>query len=139
MAITTSISQAELARVGATSYEGKTYRISLGYDDGLGLTANTFRVRVEGNTAPSGSGSPRVHEIAFFAPSVFGGVLAFEVRMGLMPETTGLFNLYSASDLLTFDTPPTPAADKSWVFADFDGTGTDWAFIFPGRSVTPVE
>ena len=101
-------------------------------------TANTFRVRVEGNTAPSGSGSPRVHEIAFFNPSQFGGVMMFEVRMGLMPETTGLFNLYSASDLLAWDAPPTPAANKSWVFSDFDGTGTDW-LIVPANSITPVE
>lgn len=41
MAITTTISQAELARVGATSYEGKTYRISLAYNDTNGLTANS--------------------------------------------------------------------------------------------------
>jgi len=40
MAITTTVSQAELARVGATSYEGKTYRISLA-NNTTSLTANS--------------------------------------------------------------------------------------------------
>lgn len=101
-------------------------------------TANTFRVRVEGNTNPAGTGSARVHEIAFFNPSQFDGFLVFEVRMGLMPETTGLFNVYSASALLSTDTPPTPAADKSWLFVGADLAGTDW-FIAPAYSITPVE
>lgn len=39
MAITTTITQAELARVAAAAYQGKTYRISLGYNNTNGLTA----------------------------------------------------------------------------------------------------
>lgn len=101
-------------------------------------TANTYRVRVEGNTNAAGTGSPRVHEIAFFNPSQFGNYSVIEVRMGLMPETSGLFNVYSASALLSTDTPPTPAADKSWLFVGADLAGTDW-FIFPVSSITPVE
>ena len=100
-------------------------------------TANTFRVRVEGNTNAAGTGSPRVHEIAFFNPSQFGGFSTFEVRMGLMPETTGLFNVYSANALLSTGTPPTPAANKSWVFTAAN-PGTSW-FILPAYSITPVE
>lgn len=41
MAITTTISQAELARVGVTAYQGKTYRISLAYKNTATLTANS--------------------------------------------------------------------------------------------------
>lgn len=100
-------------------------------------TANTFRVRVEGNTNPGGTGSARIHEIAFFNPAVFDGSSVFEVRMGAMPETTGLFNVYSANALLSTDTA-TPGANKSWFFFDFDGTGTEFA-ITPAYNVTPVE
>lgn len=100
-------------------------------------TANTFRVRVEGNTNPGGTGSARVHEVAFFGPSAFGGYPVIEVRMGVMPETTGLFNVYSASALLSADTA-TPGANKSWIFAGADTAGTEW-FILPAYRVTPVE
>ena len=100
-------------------------------------TANTFRVRIEGNTNPGGTGSARVHEIAFFNPSQFDGFSTFEVRMGLMPETTGLFNVYSASAVLSASTPPTPAANKSWLFTAAN-PGTNW-FILPAYSITPVE
>ena len=62
MAITTSISQAELARVGATSYEGKTYRISLGYNNTAGLTANSTvaawdAVKLSGNGYADATGT----------------------------------------------------------------------------------
>lgn len=101
-------------------------------------TDNTFRVRVEGNTNTSGTGTGyRVHEVAFFGPNAFGGYPVIEVRMGVMPETTGLFNVYSASALLSADTA-TPGANKSWVFAGADTAGTEW-FIVPAYSVTPVE
>lgn len=101
-------------------------------------TANTFRVRVEGNTNTSGTGTGyRVHEVAFFGPNAFGGYPVIEVRMGVMPETTGLFNVYSASALLSADTA-TPGANKSWIFAGADTAGTEW-FILPAYRVTPVE
>jgi len=101
-------------------------------------TANTFRVRVEGNTTTSGTGTNyRVHEIAFFKATAFGGYPVIEVRMGVMPQTTGLFNVYSASAVLSTDTA-TPGANKSWVFEGADTAGTEW-FILPAYSVTPVE
>ena len=100
-------------------------------------TANTFRVRVEGNTNPGGTGSARVHEVAFFGPNAFGGYPVIEVRMGVMPETTGLFNVYSASSVLSLDTA-TPGANKSWIFAGADTAGTEW-FILPAYRVAPVE
>lgn len=101
-------------------------------------TDNTFRVRVEGNTNTSGTGTGyRVHEVAFFGPNAFGGYPVIEVRMGVMPETTGLFNVYSSSALLSADTA-TPGANKSWVFAGGDTAGTEW-FILPAYRVTPVE
>ena len=101
-------------------------------------TANTFRIRIEGNTNTGGSGTLyRVHEIAFFNPAVLYGSMVFEVRMGVMPETAGLFNFYSSSAVLSTDTA-TPAANKSWVYIDEDGTGTAW-FILPASSITPVE
>jgi len=98
---------------------------------------NTFRVRIEGNTNPGGTGSARVHEVAFINPSMFDNYPVFEVRMGVMPETTGKFNVYSASALLSTDTA-TPGANKSWVFASGDTSGTEW-FILPAYSITPVE
>lgn len=100
-------------------------------------TANTFRVRVEGNTSTSGTGTDyRVHEVALFNAAVFDGYQTFEVRMGVMPATTGLFNVYSSNALLSTDTA-TPGANKSWIFVG-NLTGTEW-FILPAYSVTPVE
>lgn len=101
-------------------------------------TDNTFRVRVEGNTEPGGtSGSARVHEIAFFNPDANQGYNDVEVRMGDMPDTTGLFNVYSSSAVLSTDTA-TPGANKSWLFFDGDGTGVTYA-ILPAYSYTPIE
>jgi hypothetical protein len=56
--------------------------------------------------------------------------------MGVMPDTTGLFNVYSSNGLLSADTV-TPAANSSWIFAGNED-GTDW-FIIPAYSITPVE
>jgi hypothetical protein len=100
-------------------------------------TANTFRVRVEGNTNGLGTGSPRVHEVAFIKPSVFDGYPVIEIRMGNMPETTGLFNVYSSNSVISADSA-TPGNNKSWVFSAADTAGTDW-FIIPAFSITPVE
>ena len=100
-------------------------------------TANTFRARVEGNTSPSGTGSQYwVYEIAFFRPSAFDGLYVFEVRFGLCPVHTGLFNVYSASALLTTDPAPIHGANKSHAFLSVDST--QW-FIFPGDHVLPVD
>jgi hypothetical protein len=100
-------------------------------------TDNTFRVRVEGNTNTFGTGTGyRVHEVAFFNASGFDGYQTFEVRMGVMPETTGRFNVYSSNALLSTDTA-TPGANKSWIFAGNED-GTEW-FILPAYSITPVE
>ena len=41
MAITTTISQAELARVGTAAYVGNTYRLSLGFKNTASLTAQS--------------------------------------------------------------------------------------------------
>jgi hypothetical protein len=41
MAITTTISQAELARLAAAAYEGLPYRICLAFNGASGLTANS--------------------------------------------------------------------------------------------------
>ena len=100
-------------------------------------TDNTYRVRVEGNTSASNTGTNyRIWEVAFFRPSVFDNFSIFEVRMGNSPDNTGLFNVYSAAALLTTDPAPTPAPDKSWVFVSEDST--EW-FILPAASFTPVE
>lgn len=100
-------------------------------------TPNVFRVRVEGNTNSAGTGSARVHEVTFFKASLFDGDSIFEVRMGEMPETTGLFNVYSSTTVLSAGTA-TPGANKSWVFGNPDGTGSAW-FIIPAHSVTLFE
>jgi hypothetical protein len=51
---TTTISQNELARVSAVAYEGKSFRVSLGFNDTTGLTAESTTsawdaVKVSGN------------------------------------------------------------------------------------------
>jgi len=62
MAITTTISQAELARVGVTAYQGKTYRICLAYRNTATLTANSTvaewdAVKLYGNGYESATGT----------------------------------------------------------------------------------
>ena len=100
-------------------------------------TANTFRVRVEGNTSSSNTGTTyRVYEIAFFKAFAFDSFHVFEVRMGVSPDNTGLFNVYSASAVLNPDPAPVPAANKSWIFSSENST--DW-FVVPAFSVIPVE
>jgi hypothetical protein len=103
-------------------------------------TTNTFRVRVDGNTASGGgtSATARVFEVAFFRPSFTDGYPVCEVRLGVSPTNTGLLNVYSASAVLSTSATPLPAPDKSWVFAGDNTTGTDW-IIGAALSVTPVE
>ena len=101
-------------------------------------TANTFRIRYEGNTNSSGTGtSYRTFEIAFFDPGAVYGMPAFEVRMGLSPDNTGLFNAYSASAILSEYTV-TPAANNSWVFFGANETGTAWVPV-GNYQLLPVE
>jgi hypothetical protein len=100
-------------------------------------TANTFRVRVEGNTSATNTGTTyRVWEVAFFKASVFDNFHVFEVRMGVSPDNTGLFNVYSASAVLNPDPAPVPAPNKSWIFAS--NNSTEW-FVLAASSVIPVE
>jgi len=100
-------------------------------------TPNTFRVRVEGNTSATNTGTIyRVWEVAFFKASVFDGFHVFEVRMGVSPDNTGLFNVYSASAVLNPNPAPVPAANKSWIFGSINSTA--W-FVLPAASVIPVE
>jgi hypothetical protein len=100
-------------------------------------TANTFRVRIEGNTSAAGTGTTyRVWEVAFFNPAALDDAYVFEVRMGVSPDNSGLFNVYSASALLSTDPAPTPAANSSWVFFSFDSFA--W-FNLPERNFIPVE
>ena len=59
MAITTTISQAELARLAAAAYEGLPYRISLANNATAGLTANSSLAAWDGIEL-SGNGYARV-------------------------------------------------------------------------------
>lgn len=100
-------------------------------------TDNTYRVRVEGNTSASNTGTNyRIWEVAFFRPSFADDFSVFEVRMGDSPDNTGLFNVYSATALLTTDPAPIPAPNQSWIFVSEDST--EW-FLVPAFSATPVE
>ncbi len=100
-------------------------------------TSNTFRLRFEGNTSATNTGTTfRVYEVAFFRPQAFGTANVFEVRMGVSPDNSGLFNVYSASALLSSDQPPIPAPNSSWVFTSNDST--TWQ-ILPAYRVSPVE
>ena len=103
-------------------------------------TANTFRVRVDGNIASGGGDASfaRTWEVAFFRPSFAEGYPVIEVRIGVSPSVSGLLNVYSATAVLSTDPAPTPAANSSWVFLSWDTTGTDW-FIAAAMSCTPVE
>ena len=103
-------------------------------------TANTFRVRVDGNISSSGGDAAfaRTFEVAFFRPSFTDGLAVIEVRIGASPSVSGLLNVYSATAVLSTDPAPTPAANSSWVFASFTTTGTIW-YIFPAESCTPIE
>ena len=103
-------------------------------------TANTFRVRVDGNIASGGGDAAfaRTFEVAFFRPSFADGLAVIEVRIGASPSNSGLLNVYSATTVLSTSATPLPAANKSWVFASSDTTGTAW-FIAPAYSCTPVE
>jgi len=58
MAITTTISQAELARLAAAAYEGRDYRICLALNGASGLTANSSVAAWDG-VELSGSGYAR--------------------------------------------------------------------------------
>ena len=103
-------------------------------------TANTFRVRVDGNIASGGgdAANARTFEVAFFRPSFTDGYPVIEVRIGASPSNSGLLNVYSATTVLSTSATPLPAADKSWVFASSDTTGTAW-IIGAALSCTPVE
>lgn len=95
MAITTTISQAELARVGTTSYEGKTYRISLGYNNTSGLTAQSTvaqwdAVKLSGNGYADVTGT-------IAAGSYSGTNQRYE-----LPQITALFT--AAGGNWTYDT-----------------------------------
>jgi hypothetical protein len=62
MALTTTISQAELGRVAEAAYEGKAYRVSLGYNNTTGLTANSTvaqwdAVKLSGNGYADSTGT----------------------------------------------------------------------------------
>lgn len=59
MAITTAISQAELARLAADAYEGKDYRICLALNGATGLTVNSSVAAWDGEEL-SGNGYARV-------------------------------------------------------------------------------
>lgn len=62
MTLTTTLSQSELARVAADAYEGKDYRIALGYNDTTGLTAESTvtawdAVKLSGNGYADATGT----------------------------------------------------------------------------------
>lgn len=59
MAITTAISQAELARLAAAAYEGFTYRVCLALNGATGLTVNSSVAAWDGEEL-SGNGYARV-------------------------------------------------------------------------------
>lgn len=103
-------------------------------------TANTFRVRVDGNIASGGGDAAfaRTWEVAFFRPSFSDNYPTLEVRIGASPSNSGLLNVYSATAVLSTDPAPTPSMNTSWVFVSPAATGTTW-FIFPAESITPVE
>lgn len=103
-------------------------------------TANTFRVRVDGNIASGGGDASfaRTFEVAFFRPSFTDGYPVIEVRIGASPSVSGLLNVYSATTVLSTDPAPTPAPNSSWVFLSDTTTGTEW-FIAAALSCTPVE
>ena len=95
MAITTSISQAELARVAASSYEGLPYRICLALNGATGLTVNSSVAAWDGEEL-SGSGYARVE--GFIEPGSWDPAdLRYE-----MPQIEAEFQ--ASGGTLTYDT-----------------------------------
>ena len=95
MAITTSISQAELARVAASSYEGLAYRICLALNGATGLTVNSSVAAWDGEEL-SGTGYARVE--GFIEPGSWDSTdLRYE-----MPQIEAEFQ--ASGGTLTYDT-----------------------------------
>lgn len=95
MAITTTISQAELARLAAAAYEGLPYRICLALNGASGLTANSSVAAWDG-VELSGNGYARV-EGYIGVGSWDATDLRFE-----MPQIDAEFQ--ASGGTLTFDT-----------------------------------
>lgn len=95
MAITTSISQAELARVAAASYEGLPYRICLALNGATGLTVNSTVAQWDAKEL-SGNGYARVE--GFIGTGSWDGTdLRFE-----LPQIDAEFT--ASGGTLTYDT-----------------------------------
>lgn len=95
MAITTTISQAELARLAAAAYEGLPYRICLALNGATGLTANSTVAAWDG-VELSGNGYSRVE--GFIGVGSWDSVdLRFE-----MPQISAEFQ--ASGGTLTYDT-----------------------------------
>jgi hypothetical protein len=95
MAITTAISQAELARLAAAAYEGLPYRICLALNGANNFTANSPLTSWDG-VELSGSGYARVE--GFIEPGAYNET---NVRYQ-MPQITAEFQ--ASGGTLTFDT-----------------------------------
>lgn len=95
MAITTTISQAELARLAAAAYEGLPYRICLALNGASGLTANSTVAQWDG-VELSGNGYTRVE--GFIGVGSWDAVdLRFE-----LPQINAEFQ--ASGGTLTYDT-----------------------------------
>jgi len=122
MAITTTISQAELARVGKAAYEGKTYRVSLAYNNTTGLTAQSTVAQWDAKKL-TGSGYADV------TGTVAAGSYSATNQRYELPQITALFT--AAGGNWTYDT--------LYVVITDGGTSTLHSIVVEAPSVTLVD
>lgn len=122
MAITTTISQAELARLAAAAYEGYDYRICLALNGGSGKTANSTVTQWD-SVELSGNGYARVTG-TIGTGSWDGTDLRYE-----MPQIDAEFQ--ASGGTLTYDTV--------YVVIDSGVPGTLHSIIVEAPSVTLVD
>jgi hypothetical protein len=121
---TTTISQKELARLAASAYEGKSYRVSLGYNNTTGLTSESTTaawdaVKLSGNgyadvTGTVGTGSYDATDARYEMPQIqaeftaSGGSLTYDTVYVVIDGNTYLHSI-------TVESPAVTLADGSGV------------------------
>lgn len=114
---TTTISQNELARVSAVSYEGKSYRVSLGFRDTASLTAESTTaawdaVKLSGNgyadvTGTIGTGSYDATNQRYQMPLITaefnatGGALTYDTVYVVVDGNTDVHSITVESPTVT--------------------------------------
>lgn len=121
---TTTISQKELARLAAAAYEGKSYRVSLGYNNTTGLTSESTTaawdaVKLSGNgyadvTGTIATGAYDTTDARYEMPQIqaeftaSGGTLTYDTVYVVIDSNTYVHSI-------TVESPAVTLADGSGV------------------------